>query len=97
MSTHQANEKETTLQEVGEAETQPYHKPHHWEGVPHLGGNSKSRRESEGVEPYMRHANFQDLHLRDKPPKCLALKGHGAFIHKTPIGVRWTPPSQGPL
>ena len=78
MSTHQVNEKETALQEVEKAGTQSHHKPHHWWGVPHLGRNSKSRGESEGVKCHIRHPNFQDLHLRDKPEKCLTLETNRA-------------------
>lgn len=73
MSMNRVNEKATTLQEVGEAGTQSHRKSHHQLGVPHLGGNSNSRGESGGVECCVRHPNSEDLHLKDKPPKCLTL------------------------
>lgn len=36
-----------------------------------------------GVEPHMGHLNFQDLRMKDEPPKHLISQANGACIHET--------------
>lgn len=75
---HLENERRPALKRVGEAGTQSNHKPHHQHGSP------PSAHFSLGAKnwPPHQYPNLKD-HLRNEPPKQLALKANRAVSMKT--------------
>lgn len=82
---HQANERESTLNWVRKAETQSCHKPHPWHSNPQLGGNSKPRASLKEWRICTPHQEPQILRLALEKwaPKHLALKTNGSHNQGT--------------
>lgn len=87
---HLGEEQETHIQGSRRGWSTILPTPHPWSGNPQSGGTSNPELLCEEWRVWTAHRVPQlYLHLRDEPPKHLALNPNGAFVHET---HRWESP-----